>query len=109
MGKLATEEEINKIMSGEKVEVFSQSQTNPMVPSNSSTGPDNFSGILGPEGNRFGSTVWKCERNNEITYFFQPKKSSGSSSDSGSSGSTLGQTGGEDLKLTDGQYIKLTS
>lgn len=75
MGRLATQEEINELKSGKKVESYANLDSNPMLPSNTSFGPDNVSGVIGPEGNRYGYTIWKCERNNEVIYFFQPPKS----------------------------------
>lgn len=106
MGRLATEEEIKKLKSGEPAEVYVNSMTNPMLPSNSTVGPDNVSGRLGAGGGYFGFKPWRCERNKEVIYFFQPPKPE---VHSGSSQSTLTQTGGEDLKLTDAEYVKLTS
>jgi len=46
-----------------------------MLPSNASFGPENLSGLIGPEGQHYGSTIWRCERNNEVIHFFQPPKS----------------------------------
>lgn len=106
MGRLATKEEVEKLKAGEPVEVFINLKSNLMLPSNSSIGPNNVSGLIGAGGGYFGFTTWRCERNNEVTYFFQPPKPE---LNSGSSQSTLTQTGGEDLKLSDAEYVKLTS
>jgi len=75
MGRLATNEEINKLKSGEKAQNYANLAGNTMLPSNTSFGPENLSGIIGPGGSGFGNTIWRCERNNEVIYFFQPPKS----------------------------------
>ena len=75
MGRLATNEEITKLKAGEKAENYANLAGNTMLPSNVSFGPENLSGLIGPEGQHYGSTVWRCERNNEVIYFFQPSKS----------------------------------
>ena len=75
MGRLATNEEITKLKAGEKAVRFANLAGNTMLPSNVSEGPENLSGLIGPEGQHYGSTVWRCERNNEVIYFFQPPKS----------------------------------
>ena len=75
MGRLATNEEITKLKAGEKAENYANLAGNTMLPSNVSFGPENLSGLIGPEGSHYGSTVWRCERNNEVIYFFQPSKS----------------------------------
>lgn len=75
MGRLATEEEINKLKAGEPAMNYANLSTNTMLPSNAYFGPQNLSGLIGPEGQHYGSTTWRCERNNEVIYFFQPRKS----------------------------------
>jgi len=79
MGRLATQQEINQLNSGKKVENYANLESNPMLPSNVSFGPDNVSGLLSPEGSSYGSTIWRCERENKVIYFFQPAKSKGTS------------------------------
>jgi hypothetical protein len=75
MGRLATEEEINKLKAGEPGRNYGNLAGNTMLPSNASFGPENLSGLIGPEGQHYGSTIWRCERNNEVIHFFQPPKS----------------------------------